>query len=169
VLNSASQFRPDAPPALDSGRYARDYNEVRELSSLNSAVRTPEQTQIALFWNGLPSAIWNGVARQVIVARHLDLSSTARALALMYLSASDAGIACWDAKFTYNFWRPITAIRNADVDDNDATVAEANWQPLLATHQHPEYPQIRKSRNSRSTNRGRPSPSRSEAACRCLG
>ena len=140
VLNSGSQFRPDAPPALDSGRYARDYEEVRELGSINSTVRTGEQTQIAIFWTGSPSAIWNGVARQVITARHLDLSSTARALALLYLSASDSGIACWDAKYTYNFWRPITAIRNGDADGNDATVAQLDWSPLFATHQHPEYP-----------------------------
>ena len=140
VLTSGSQFRPDAPPSLDSGRYARDYNEVRELGAVNSLVRTPEQTQIATFWTGSPSAIWNVVARQVIVGRNLDLSSTARALALMYLAASDSGIACWDAKYTYNFWRPITAIRNADVDGNDATVADPAWEPLFATHQHPEYP-----------------------------
>ena len=148
VLNSGSQFRPDAPPALDSDRYARDYNEVRELGSLNSTVRTAEQTQIAIFWTGSPSAIWNGVARQVITARNLDLSSTARALALFYLTASDSGIACWDAKYTYNFWRPITAIRNADVDGNDATVAETDWVPLFPTHQHPEYP------SGHSTNSG---------------
>ena len=148
VLTSGSQFRPDAPPSLDSGRYARDYNEVRELGALNSQVRTPDQTQIALFWTGSPSAIWNGVARQVIAGRNLDLSSTARALALMYLAASDSGIACWDAKYTYNFWRPITAIRNADADGNDATVAEPGWEPLFATHQHPEYP------SGHSTNSG---------------
>lgn len=148
VLNSGSQFRPDAPPSLDSGRYARDYNEVRELGSVNSLVRTPDQTQIAVFWTGSPSAIWNEVARQVIVGRNLDVSATARALALMYLAASDSGIACWDAKYTYNFWRPITAIRNADVDGNDATVAEPNWEPLFTTHQHPEYP------SGHSTNSG---------------
>ncbi|MGB2715235.1 MAG: vanadium-dependent haloperoxidase [Vicinamibacterales bacterium] len=148
VLDSGDQFRPDTPPSLDSGRYARDYNEVRELGSLNSTVRTADQTQIAIFWTGSPSAIWNGVARQVILARNLDLSSTARALALLYLSASDSGIACWDAKYTYNLWRPITAIRNADADGNDATIAEPDWSPLFATHQHPEYP------SGHSTNSG---------------
>ena len=140
VMESGSQFRPDAPPSLDSGRYTRDYNEVRELGSVNSTVRTPEQTELARFWLGSPSAIWNGVARQVILARNLDLSSTARALALMYLAASDSGIACWDAKYTYNFWRPTLAIRNADVDGNDRTVADADWLPLFTTPQHPEYP-----------------------------
>ena len=148
ILKSGDQFRPDAPPSLDSGRYARDYNEVRELGSINSTVRTPEQTQIATFWMGSPAAIWNGLARQVILARNLDLSSTARALAVLYLSVSDSAIACWDAKYTYNFWRPITAIRNADVDGNDATIAEGDWEPLFATHQHPEYP------SGHSTNSG---------------
>jgi hypothetical protein len=140
VMKSGDQFRPDAPPSLGSGRYARDYGETREIGSVNSTVRTAEQTQIATFWLGSPSAIWNGVARQVIVARNLDLSSTARTLALFYLAASDSGVACWDAKYTYNFWRPTLAIRNGDVDGNDATVAEADWLPLFTTPQHPEYP-----------------------------
>jgi membrane-associated phospholipid phosphatase len=148
VLERGDQFRPDAPPSLESGRYTRDYQEVRELGSLNSTVRTDQQRQIAIFWNGSPSAIWNGVARQVIAARNLDLSSTARALALFYLAASDSGIACWDAKYTYNFWRPITAIRNAAADGNDQTIAEDNWEPLFPTHQHPEYP------SGHSTNSG---------------
>jgi hypothetical protein len=140
VIHSGSQFRPDAPPALDSGRYTRDFNEVKTLGALAGSARTPEQTNIAIFWDGSPSAIWNSVARGVIVARGLNLSSTARALALMYLSGADAGIACWDAKYTYNFWRPITAIQRAEEDGNDNTVADLTWQPLVTTHQHPEYP-----------------------------
>ena len=140
VLRSGSQFRPDDPPSLDSERYARDYNEVKELGSINSLNRTTEQTQIALFWNASPSAIWNGVMRQVIEARGLNLSSAARAFALLYLASADASIACWDAKYTHNFWRPITAIQNGDLDGNDQTVADPAWQPLILTHQHPEYP-----------------------------
>lgn len=140
VLNSGSQFRPDAPPALDSGRYARDFNETKAFGSLSSTDRTDYQTQIALFWNGSPSAIWNSVARVVVDARSLDVSSAARTFALMYIAAADASIACWDAKYTYNFWRPITAIHRADEDGNDATAPDAAWQPLITTHQHPEYP-----------------------------
>jgi membrane-associated phospholipid phosphatase len=140
VMNSGSQFRPDAPPALDSGRYARDLNEVQALGALTGSSRTWEQTQIATFWDGSPSAIWNSAARGVIAARGLNLSSTARALALMYIAGADASIACWDAKYTYNFWRPITAIHRADEDGNDATSADPAWQSLVTTHQHPEYP-----------------------------
>jgi PAP2 superfamily protein len=140
VLRSGSQFRPDAPPSLQSRRYARDYNEVRELGSLNSLMRTSEQTEIGRFWTGTPSAIWNSVARQLIEARDLNLSETARVFALLYLAASDAGIACWDAKYTFNFWRPITAIQNGALDDNGHTIADPGWSPLFPTHQHPEYP-----------------------------
>jgi hypothetical protein len=139
-LESGSQFRPDAPPALDSGRYTRDYNEVKALGALNGSARTWDQTQIAIFWDGSPSAIWNSVARGVIEARGLELSSAARTLALMYIAAADASIACFDAKYFYNFWRPITAIQNGDTDANDKTVADPTWQPLITTHQHPEYP-----------------------------
>ena len=139
IIQSGSQFRPDGPPSLDSGRWARDYNEVQELGSLNSLTRTNEQTEIGRFWLATPSAIWNGVARQVIEARTLDLSDTARSLALMYLAASDAGIACWDAKYVFNFWRPMVAIRNGDLDGNDATTADPVWQPLFPTPPHPEY------------------------------
>jgi hypothetical protein len=139
VIESGSQFRPDAPPALDSGRFARDYNEIKSIGSLTSTTRTPEQTEIGRFWLATPSAIWNGVAREIIEARGLDASDTARAFALMYLSASDAGIACWDAKYTYNFWRPQTAIRNGDLDGNSATTADPAWTPLFPVPQHPEY------------------------------
>jgi hypothetical protein len=140
VMQSGSQFRPDAPPALDSGRYTRDFNEVKTFGALTGSARTPTQTSIAIFWDGSPSAIWNSVARGVITAKGLNLSSTARALALMYISAADASIACFDAKYTYNFWRPITAIHRADEDANDNTVQDLAWQPLITTHQHPEYP-----------------------------
>jgi PAP2 superfamily protein len=140
VLRSGSQFRPDDPPSLLSRRYARDYNEVKEIGSLTSATRTTEQTDIGRFWTATPSAIWNTVARQMIEAWDLDLSESARVLALLYLAASDAGIACWDAKYTYNFWRPITAIQNGHLDGNDRTIPDLDWAPLFTTHQHPEYP-----------------------------
>jgi hypothetical protein len=139
VLRSGSQFRPDGPPELTSGRYARDYNEVKEIGSFGSLTRTTEQTQIAAFWRAAPSVLWNPVARQVVHARGLDLSAAAQAFALMYLAASDAGIACWDAKFTFNFWRPETAIRNGHADGNDDTVGDSTWRPLFPTPQHPDY------------------------------
>ena len=139
VLESGSQFRPDGPPALDSGRYARDYREVQEIGSVSSTTRTAEQTQIARFWLASPTMIWNHVARQVIQARGLDLPDAAKTLALMYLAASDAGITCWDAKYTFNFWRPMNAIRNGEFDGNDATVGDPSWQPLFPTPAHPEY------------------------------
>jgi hypothetical protein len=139
VLRSLSQFAPDGPPPLHSRRYARDYNEVKEIGSLTSPTRTDEQTQIARFWLASPAPIWNGVARQMITAHGLDLSATARTLALIYLASADASIACWEAKYTVNFWRPLTAIRNGHVDDNPRTDADPAWTPLLATPQHPEY------------------------------
>ena len=103
VLRSVSQFQPDGPPPLHSRRYARDYNEVKELGSLTSVTRTGEQTEIARFWLASPTAIWNAVARQLIAAHGLDLSATARALALIYLASADASIACWDAKLHVQF------------------------------------------------------------------
>jgi hypothetical protein len=140
VIRSGSQFRPEPPPALDSGRYARDLEEVKALGALEGSARTADQTNIAIFWDGSPTAIWNGVARGVIAKRGLNLSSTARVFGLMYLAAADASIACFDAKYTYNFWRPIAAIRRADEDGNAETTADPLWQPLIRTHPHPEYP-----------------------------
>ena len=140
VLLSGSQFRPDGPAALDSRRYTKDFNEIVEIGSAASTVRTAEQTQIALFWRASPTAIWNPILRKAIESRSLDLSSTARAAALFYLAASDASVACWDAKYVYNFWRPQAAIANADLDGNPATGADPAWRPLVPTPPHPEFP-----------------------------
>jgi hypothetical protein len=140
VLHSGSQFRPDPPPALDSGRYARDYNEVRQLGALTNSTRTDEQSQIALFWRASPTALWNPILRRAIESRGLDLSATARVAALFYLAAADASVACWEAKYVYNFWRPEPAIVRGDGDDNRATVGDPTWRPFLPTPPHPEYP-----------------------------
>ncbi len=140
VLRSGSQFRPDAPPALDSARYAKDFNEVLRLGRLTNSTRTDEQTQIALFWRASPTALWNPILRRAIESRGLDLSATARVAALFYLAAADASVAVWEAKYFYNFWRPEPAIVRGDEDDNVATVADPAWRPLLATPPHPEYP-----------------------------
>jgi hypothetical protein len=139
VLRSASQFEPDGPPPLYSRRYARDYNEVKEMGASNSTTRSAEQTEIARFWLASPSAIWNGIARQMIQSRGLDLSASARTLALLYLASSDAGVACWNTKYSVNFWRPFTAIRNGDADGNARTEPDPAWTPLFTTPQHPEY------------------------------
>lgn len=139
VLNKGSQFRPAGPPPLAGRRYARDFNEVKELGAINSPTRTLEQTNIARFWLGSPANIWNGVARQVLEVRDQGLSGNARVFALLYLAPADASIACWDAKYVFNFWRPETAIRNADVDGNDNTTSDPTWLPLTPTPQHPEY------------------------------
>jgi hypothetical protein len=140
VLRSGSQFRPDPPPALGSERYARDYNEILRVGSIDSLVRTDEQTRIALFWRASPTAIWNPILRQAIDARALSLSEAARVMALFYLASSDASVVCWDAKYVYNFWRPEPAIRNGGADGNDATNADISWTPRLPTPPHPEYP-----------------------------
>jgi hypothetical protein len=140
VLRSGSQFRSAAPPPLDSRQYARDYNEIKQIGVRNSSTRTEEQTQIAMFWRASPTAIWNNVLSQVIATRDLDLSATVRSFALFYLAAADASIACWEAKYTYNFWRPQPAIRSGEIDGNDLTAGDATWEPLVATPPHPEYP-----------------------------
>jgi hypothetical protein len=140
VLRRGSQFRPGPPPALGSEQYANDYNEIVAIGAATGSTRTAEQSQIALFWRSSATVIWNQVIDQVLATRHLDLSETARALALFYLAAADAGIACWDAKYTYNSWRPLTAIRRGADDGNDSTQADPLWQPFIATPAHPEYP-----------------------------
>ena len=138
VLHSGSQFRPDAPPALDSERYARDLNEVRQVGSATGG--NTGQQQIASFWRASPTALWNPILRKAIEFRGLDLSESARAAALFYLASSDASVACWEAKYFYNFWRPQPAIVNADLDGNAATTADPVWRPFVGTPPHPEYP-----------------------------
>ena len=139
VLRTVAHFRPDGPPSLTSRRYARDYNEVKEIGSITSATRTIEETEIGRFWLAPPSAIWNGIARDLVQARQLDLSSSARVFALMYLAAADASIVCWDAKYAFNFWRPQVAIRQGELDGNDRTVGDSSWTPLFPTPPHPDY------------------------------
>ena len=140
VLRSGSQFRPDAPPDLTSETYARDYNEIKQIGVSTGSTRSAEQSNIALFWRASPTAIWNNVLVQVVQSRNMDLSSQARLFALFYLAASDASVACWDAKYEYNFWRPQSAITNGNADGNDQTAGDAAWKPFIATPPHPEYP-----------------------------
>jgi hypothetical protein len=139
VLRSGSQFRPEPPPDRTSEHYARDYNEIYQVGRSTNSTRTVEQTQIALFWRASPTALWNPILRRAIESRGLDISATARIAALFYLAAADASVACWDAKYFYDFWRPEPAIVRGDEDDNPATVGDPGWRPLLGTPPHPDY------------------------------
>jgi hypothetical protein len=140
-LDSADQFRPSGPPALDSKKWARDYAEVKEIGSSTSSTRTAEQTLAARFWGEPPVPQARGSFRKFVLDHGLDIVDASRFMAMESVTYADALIACWDAKYTYAFWRPITAIRAGDTDANDSTVADPNWSPLLpATPNHPEYP-----------------------------
>jgi hypothetical protein len=149
VLRSGSQFLPGPPPWLRGDRYAADLNEIKAVGAATGSTRTDEQTHIAFFWRASPVTIWTPVVDQMLAARHLDLSSEARTLALVYLAAADASIVVWEAKYIYNFWRPFPAIAGADTDGNPDTVADPSWRPLLPTPTHPEYPSAHTS-NSRA-------------------
>lgn len=133
-------IRPSGPPALASDQYATDFNEVKEIGDKFSSTRTADQTQIAVFWSGNNPVYWNHIAGSVADERHTTLSQNARLLALLNIAMADAVISCWDAKYTYVFWRPITAIRLASADGNPATTEDAGWTPLLITPNFPEYP-----------------------------
>ncbi len=141
VIQSPSQFRPSGPPALDSAEYTADFNEVKVMGMNSSPSRTPDETDAALFWNpGNPPDFWDPVATILAERHHFGLLQTARLLAQVNLAMSDAIIGCWDAKYTYVSWRPITAIRLADTDGNPETVADPTWTPLLVTPPFPGYP-----------------------------
>lgn len=141
ALSSPSQFRPAGPPALTSTRYAQDFNEVKALGGLTSTERTPFQTQTAQFWQlDTPTAMWDRVADTLALEHHLNLLQTARLLALTNISVADTTFAIWDAKNAYNFWRPVTAIANADLDGNSDTAADPTWLPLMTTPYFQEYP-----------------------------
>lgn len=144
-IQSGSQFRPPPPPALTSAEYTAAFNQVKDLGAFDSTTRTADQTQAALFWAAIvgpnSGAIgeWNLVAQQVAVAKGNTLVQNARLLALLDLSMADGGIACWDAKYFYNLWRPITAIRAADTDGNPDTNPDPTWTPLFPTPAFPSY------------------------------
>jgi len=139
-IGSVSRFRPGPPPALDSALWARDYNETREWGAAGSARRTARQTETARFWQQLGTPAWNQVARSIATSHPLPLADDARLFALLNIAMFDAYLAVFDAKYHYNFWRPVTAIRNGDQDGNDATARDAAWKPLIDTPPHPEYP-----------------------------
>jgi PAP2 superfamily len=140
VMPRGDHFRPGPPPALTSDTWARDYNEIRAVGSRNSTQRTPEQTAIAKFWEATAPVVYWPVVRSVAAMPGRDVTDNARLFALAGMAMDDGLIAVFDAKYTYNLWRPVTAIRNGDLDGNDATEREAGWMPFIDTPMHPEYP-----------------------------
>jgi hypothetical protein len=140
AMTKGSQFRPDPPIALESKEWATDYNEIKEYGGLNSTKRTAEQTETARFWLiGAPAA-YHPFVRQLATAKQMSVIDSARFMTLVAVGLNDAIIAVLDAKYHYDFWRPVTAIRNGDIDNNPATEREATWQPIAPTPMHPEYP-----------------------------
>ena len=140
ALASPSQFRAKPPPSLKSAEWARDYNQIKEIGAKNSTKRTTRQTEDARFWLLVGPRAYDPLPRQIVIAKNMDLLNSARFMALLSVAAVDALIAVFDAKYKYEFWRPITAIRNGDIDGNPATERDATWQPIDATPMHPEYP-----------------------------
>jgi hypothetical protein len=144
VVTNVAEFQPPGPPTLTSERYAADFNRVKELGGVKSKVRTPEQTEIARFWSDFsntatPPGHWNQIAQTICQERRFTLSQTARLFAVLNFAMADAGIVAWEAKYKSNFWRPVTAIHEAERDGNPATSPEPEWLPLLTTPPFPEY------------------------------
>ena len=144
AMTSGSQFRPSGPPALDSAKYAEELNEVKEIGKSDSLTRTPDQTAIAKFWaNGAgtftPPGHWNQIAQEAAALAGNSLEDNARLFALLNFALADAAITSWDAKYKYDLWRPVTAIRQADTDNNPNTTADPLWTPLVTTPPFSEY------------------------------
>lgn len=141
---SPAQFRPPGPPPLNSPAYAAAVNEVKALGAATGSTRTADQSAIALFWSDgagteTPPGHWNTIARTVALSTGNSLEENARLFALLNLAMADAAICAWDAKYHFHNWRPVTAIQNADLDGNDATVADPAWQSFIATPPFPDY------------------------------
>ncbi len=140
ALKTASQFRPADPYALSSPQWVKDYNEIKRMGAKTGSGRSAEQTEIAKFWELTGAATYNPIARQLSAAKRLDVHENARLFALVSVATADAFIAVFDAKYAYNFWRPVTAIRNGDRHGNPAIERDAAWEPFISTPMHPEYP-----------------------------
>jgi hypothetical protein len=138
LLQSSSQFRSAGPPALSSAAWAADFNEVKALGRATGSTRTDTQTYIARWWQSTPVASWNDVARQLITHNHVDVSDSARLLALQNMAAADAAINTWNDKYYYDFWRPWNAIVRAVEDGNDATAPDSGWTALI-TAPYPDH------------------------------
>lgn len=140
AMTSAAQFRPVAPIALTSKEWTTDYNELKELGGSTSSKRSARQTEDARFWLAVDGRVYYPVIEAIAAHKKLNVLDCARLYALTAVARSDAFVAVFDAKYHYDFWRPVTAIRNGDMDNNPATEREAAWQPIDATPMHPEYP-----------------------------
>jgi len=141
ALDSANQFRPGPPPALISGTYSEALNEIKSLGITNSTTATADEALTGIFWNGAIQNYWNEIAQTAALGHNLNIEQSARLFALLNLSLADGVIAFYDAKYTYNFWRPVTAIRAADIDNNPDTMADPNWLPEAGkTAPDPSYP-----------------------------
>lgn len=139
-LQKNEQFRSVPPPAINSNEYTKDFNEVKETGSINTLLRTDDQTNCANFWYEFSEAGWNRVAKIIAVNKNLNLFETARLFALVDMAMADAYLAGWDSKFYYNCWRPYTAIRNAKLDGNDYTIEDLQWEPVMPTPPVQDYP-----------------------------
>jgi membrane-associated phospholipid phosphatase len=144
AIRSPDQFRAEPPPSITSDAFTQAFDEVKAVGAINSTTRTAEQTEIARYWVGpagtvLPPGQWNRIARTVATAEGNSMAENARLFALLNFGMADAQISCWDTKYTYNFVRPVTAIRNAANDGNPGTDADPAWTPLVTTPAHPSY------------------------------
>ena len=140
ALEDGSQFRLPAPPALHTGRYENDYYEVMLLGRIDSPLRPQDRTDVARFYAvSSPTQVWNQAARQASADQGLTLSENARVFALLGMALGDGAISTFDTKYHYNFWRPVTAIRNGDIDGNPRTEADPDWLPLITTPAFPSY------------------------------
>ena len=140
AMTSPSQFRPQPPLALNSAVWAADYNEIKALGGKTGSKRTARQTEDATFWLITGPVSYYPIVRQLVASKKMTLVESARFMALVSTAVANSYISVFDAKYHYEFWRPITAIRNGDMDDNPATELDATWQPLDNTPMHPEYP-----------------------------
>ena len=140
AMTSPSQFRPKPPIALESEQWGKDYNEIKELGAKNSSKRTARQTEDARFWLLTGPLSTHPLHRHIALRKEMSVIDSARFMTVVTAAEADAMIAVLDAKYKYAFWRPITAIRNGDIDGNAATERDATWLPIDNTPMHPEYP-----------------------------
>jgi len=140
LIDSSSQFRSKGPHELTSRQYAREFNEVKSIGSAVSTTRTADQTNASRYWAEHPPRTWGRIVRAMDVEHGLSTADGARLYAQIYLAGADAAITIWDDKAHWSFWRPITAIREADTDGNAATEADPNWLPLIPNPPYPEHP-----------------------------
>jgi PAP2 superfamily len=140
VLKDAKQFHPGPPPDLKSDTWARDYNEIKEIGERYSTKRTPPQTETARLWLAAGPIAYHPIERQIAIAKNMSVVDSARFMAVLAVAEADAIQSVYASKWQYMFWRPMTAIRNGDIDGNDATERDATWEPLDITPLHPEYP-----------------------------